>query len=172
MLIEERFDAVSTTPTETTVQDLPLAASYSAHPSPKRKSNGHDDGDVDADGDEIRVSTHPPKKKQRKSEDTEDQDAKLAAMLQAQENRLGRATRGAGSKSKTAKKKATPRKKSSNKVRPEDDSGLSASDASGPKRRKAGGGFQKPFNLSAPLAEVCGEPIVSQGKPWSWHGQY
>lgn len=108
------------------------------------------------------MSTQPPRKRQRKSEDTEDADAKLAAMLQAQENRLGRATRGGGgSKSKPAKKKATPRKKSSNKIRPEDDSDLSASDASGPKRRKAGGGFQKPFNLSAPLAEVCGEPTVS-----------
>lgn len=113
------------------------------------------------DGDEIRVSVQPPKKKQRKSEDTEDADAKLAAMLQAQENRMGRATRGGGPKSKAAKKKATPRKKSSNKIRPEDDSDISGSDASGPKRRKAGGGFQKPFNLSAPLADVCGEPTVS-----------
>ena len=28
------------------------------------------------------------------------------------------------------------------------------------KPRKAGGGFQKPFNLSYALAELCGEPQV------------
>ncbi|KAH6645754.1 SWIB/MDM2 domain protein [Truncatella angustata] len=168
VLIEQRFDAISTEPAEAEVDatDLPQATSGSPDPQPKRHANGYDEDDVDAknevDGDEIRVSTQPPKKKQRKSEDTEDADAKLAAMLQAQENRLGRSTRGGGTKTKTAKKKATPRKKSSNKVRPEDDSDLSASDGSGPKKRKAGGGFQKPFNLSEPLAEVCGVATLSR----------
>lgn len=66
----------------------------------------------------------------------------------------GRATRGGGSKAKPIKKK--PRKKSSNKVRREDDSDVDGSEESTNKPRKAGGGFQKPFNLSAPLAEVCG----------------
>lgn len=113
------------------------------------------------EAEEIHVSTQVPKRKQRRSEDTEDSDAKLAAMLQAQENRLGRATRGGGPKSKPTKKKTTIRKKSSNRVRAQDDSDLSASDEPSPKRRKAGGGFQKPFNLSAPLAEVCGEATVS-----------
>ncbi|KAF3005397.1 hypothetical protein G7054_g5630 [Neopestalotiopsis clavispora] len=165
LLIEERFDAISTDP-ETAPAVPDASASLASASPPKRQANGHDHDDLDAnldmDGDEIRVSVQPPKKKQRKSEDTEDADAKLAAMLQAQENRMGRATRGGGPKSKAAKKKATPRKKSSNKIRPEDDSDISGSDASGPKRRKAGGGFQKPFNLSAPLADVCGEPTLSR----------
>lgn len=170
-LIEQRFDAISTAPAESSAPSLPHAQPASASSSPKRHANGYvkdevdDDADADVDGDEIQVSTQPPKKKQRKSEDTEDADAKLAAMLQAQENQLGggRATRG-GSKSKSKpakKKKATPRKKSANKVRPEDDSDLSGSEGSGVKTRKAGGGFQKLMNLSAPLAEVCGgEPKV------------
>ncbi|KAK7960351.1 hypothetical protein PG988_011565 [Apiospora saccharicola] len=130
--------------------------------SQKRQANGHAGGDEEEDDDtnggEIEVSTQPPKKKQRKaekSEDTEDSDAKLAAILQAQENQMsGRATRGGGSKAKPIKKK--PRKKSSNKVRREDDSDVDGSEESTNKPRKAGGGFQKPFNLSAPLAEVCG----------------
>ncbi|KAK6063285.1 swib mdm2 domain protein [Seiridium cupressi] len=166
LLIEERFDAISTSPPENDLPALPHAIASSPHASPKRQANSHNSEDIGAnsevDEDEIQVSAQPPKKKQRKSEGTEDADAKLAAMLQAQENRLGRATRGGGSKSKPAKKKATPRKKSSNKVRLEDDSDLSDSDASGPKRRKAGGGFQKPFNLSTPLADVCGEATLSR----------
>ncbi|KAK6838119.1 hypothetical protein PG987_006400 [Apiospora arundinis] len=157
-LIEARFDAL--TSTEPVAKDEPA----SPQPTPKRQANGHIDGDDDdavdgdADGGEIEVSTQPPKKKQRKSEkseDTEDSDAKLAAMLQAQENQMsGRATRGGGSKAKPIKKK--PRKKSSNKVKREDDSDVDGSEESTNKPRKAGGGFQKPFNLSAPLSEVCG----------------
>ncbi|KAK8091483.1 hypothetical protein PG997_001844 [Apiospora hydei] len=145
-LIEARFDA--------------LTSSEPVDPTPKRQANGYgdEDEDGDANGGEIEVSTQPPKKKQRKaekSEDTEDSDAKLAAILQAQENQMsGRATRGGGSKAKPIKKK--PRKKSSNKVRREDDSDVDGSEESTNKPRKAGGGFQKPFNLSAPLAEVCG----------------
>ncbi|KAI1858499.1 uncharacterized protein JN550_012632 [Neoarthrinium moseri] len=164
-LIEERFDAISTNPTDSSAPVLPHAKTESPKPSPKRQANGYGDDEVDddgqADGDEIQVSIQPPKKKQRKSEETEDADAKLAAMLQAQENRLGRSTRGGGPKSKPVKKKkATPRKKSSNKVRPEDDSDISGSEASGPKRRKAGGGFQKPFNLSEPLTALLSRPQV------------
>ncbi|KAK8075941.1 hypothetical protein PG994_003213 [Apiospora phragmitis] len=159
-LIEARFDAL--TSSEPAAKDEQTA---SPQPTPsKRQANGHaaeedgDDDGGDADGGEIEVSTQPPKKKQRKSEkseDTEDSDAKLAAILQAQENQMsGRATRGGGSKAKPIKKK--PRKKSSNKVRREDDSDVDGSEESTNKPRKAGGGFQKPFNLSAPLAEVCG----------------
>ena len=128
--------------------------------------NGHGD-DPDADGGEIKVSVQPPKKKQRKekSEDTEDADAKLAALLQAQENSRTRATRGGNTKTKAAprKKGVTSRKmKSAKRIRPEDDSDVDDGDAE-KKPRKAGGGFQKPFNLSYPLAELCGEPQVRTG---------
>ncbi|KAH7027238.1 DEK C terminal domain-containing protein [Microdochium trichocladiopsis] len=144
-LIEQRFDAISSNDAQ------PDAASPEA--------NGHDD---DADGDEIKVSFAPPKKKQRKerSVDTEDADAKLAAMLQAEENARSRATRGGGAKSKPVKKKAAPRKKSAKRVGPDDDSDVDGSDA--PPKRKAGGGFQKPFNLSEPLSELCGETQLSR----------
>ncbi|KAI0136188.1 SWIB/MDM2 domain protein [Xylariales sp. AK1849] len=158
-LIVQRFDAISTGAAELSTPMIAHNDLTSPRLSPKPEANVYPNDDIDdRNGDEIQVSTQPPKKKQRKSEDTEDADAKLAALLQAQENQLsGRATRGGGSKSKPVKKKkATPRKKSSNKVRPEDDSEMSGSEEASTKRRKAGGGFQKPFNLSAPLAEVCG----------------
>ncbi|RYO98090.1 hypothetical protein DL764_007191 [Monosporascus ibericus] len=166
-LIEERFDAYSSAAAPS-ASEVAVAQPPSPRPSPKRQANGHRDEEVsdDADGDEIQVSVQPPKKKQRKekSEDTEDADAKLAALLQAQENSRTRATRGGGTKSKTApkKKKDTPRKKSAKKVRPEDDSDLEDEDGAEKKPRKAGGGFQKPFNLSYSLAELCGEPQLSR----------
>ena len=102
------------------------------------------------------MSVQPAKKKQKRESSTEDADAKLAAQLQAQENRLarGRTTRGGGT-AKVTKKAKPVKKKSAKRVR--DDDSEAGSDAE-PKeaKRKAGGGFQKPFNLSYPLAELCG----------------
>lgn len=71
----------------------------------------------DSDGDNA-----PPRKKQKKS--SADSDAKLAALLQAQENSRGRATRGAVNK-KSVKAKATPKKKkSAAKIKAADDSDI------------------------------------------------
>ncbi|KAI2619445.1 SWIB-domain-containing protein [Hypomontagnella submonticulosa] len=171
-LIEERFDAVSSAvPPPSSA--IPPPDSGSPQTSPKRQANGHDDNGLEAEedaegdtnGDEIKVSVQPPRKKQRKekSADTEDADAKLAALLQAQENQRTRATRGGGKpKAPAKKKKATPRKKSDKKVGADDDSDVEGSEGSSNRPRKAGGGFQKPFNLSYPLAELCGETQLSR----------
>ncbi|KAI0146820.1 hypothetical protein GGR57DRAFT_282574 [Xylariaceae sp. FL1272] len=158
-LIEERFDAISSFSAPTETDD--------AHHSTNGNVNGHEEAlqdESDANGDEIKVSTLPPKKLSRKekSVDTEDADAKLAALLQAEENQRTRTTRGGGAKPATKKKKPAPKKKSEKRVRAEDDSDLEGSEASSPKKRKAGGGFQKPFNLSYPLAELCGESQLSR----------
>ncbi|OTB07487.1 hypothetical protein M426DRAFT_239160 [Hypoxylon sp. CI-4A] len=163
-LIENRFDAISA---EAQAPSVPQPESTPPLLSPKREANGHDENNPDAEdsanGDEIKVSVQPPRKKQRKekSADTEDADAKLAALLQAQENQRTRATRGGGKPKAPAKKKkkATPRKKSDKKGG-EDNSDAESEESSKP--RKAGGGFQKPFNLSYALAEVCGEPQLSR----------
>ncbi|KAI0189284.1 DEK C terminal domain-containing protein [Astrocystis sublimbata] len=160
-LIEQRFDAISTGP---------APADGDAPPSPPETyTNGHDYATKDEDDvndGEIKVSTQPPKKKQRKeqSADTEDADAKLAALLQAEENQRTRTTRGGGAKAAPKKKKKKPAKKSDKRVRSEDDSDVDGSGDPSPKKRKAGGGFQKPFNLSYPLAELCGESQVSRGE--------
>lgn len=100
--------------------------------------------------------TPAKKKHKRSSSSVEDADARLAAELQAQENRLARArtTRGGGVAAKPRKK--VTKKKSAAKVKGED-SDVDHSDASGNKeKRKAGGGFQKPFNLSYQLGELVG----------------
>ncbi|KAI1814667.1 DEK C terminal domain-containing protein [Poronia punctata] len=165
-LIEERFDVISSG-VAADASAVSVADSNAAGSPPNGVVNGHDHvKDEDApDGDEIKVSAPPPKKKQRKEQSTEleDADAKLAALLQAQENQRTRTTRGGGAKAATKKKKPAPKKKKSEKrVRPEDDSDVEGSDGASPKKRRAGGGFQKPFNLSFPLAELCGEPQLSR----------
>jgi upstream activation factor subunit UAF30 len=87
-----------------------------------------------------------PKKKQRKS--NADSDAKLAAMLQAQENSRGRATRGAVNKKPgQIKKRVTPKKKSAAKIKAADDSDMEL-DENGEKKevvRKGG------FHVSCPM---------------------
>lgn len=69
----------------------------------------------------------------------------------------GRTTRG-GDKPRSTKKKRAPKKKSAKRIGEDDDSDVDASDA--PRKRKAGGGFQKPFNLSESLSVLCGETQV------------
>lgn len=161
-LIEQRFDAIAETqPTE-------------AMPTPPHHTNGtegrtngvkHDEEDAyaepddDAASNEIQVSTVPSKK--RSSSMVEDEDARLAAQLQAQENQLarGRQTRGGHSAPKQ-KVKAKKKSKSSAKVKAGDDSDLDTEDSGTVKKRKAGGGFQKEFNLSYSLADLVGAEKV------------
>lgn len=164
VLIEQRFDAISE-----------AQAAPEAMPTPPHKhddedtknglqnGNTHMDEDVDADADEeasageIQVSTAPSKK--RSSSMVEDEDARLARELQAQENRLarGRQTRGGNS---TPKAKPKAKKKSSAKVKAGHDSDVDTEDTGTVKKRK-GGGLQKEFNLSFPLQEVVGAERVS-----------
>ncbi|KAL2201686.1 SWIB/MDM2 domain protein [Sarocladium strictum] len=144
-LIEQRFDAISG------VDAQEPSPETSISPRKRSATNGTT-GDSNSDAS---ITPEPTKKKVKRSASVEDADARLAAQLQAQEDSIarGRTTRGA-EKPRSTKKKA-PRKKSAKKVAVTDDSDVDGSDA--PPKRKAGGGFQKPFNLSEPLAELCGE---------------
>ena len=73
---------------------------------------------------DVRDSPAPTKKKKI----DHDSDAAFAAKLQAQENARIRATRGGGpKKSGPVRKKKTPKKKTSAKVKAEDDSDLDES---------------------------------------------
>lgn len=172
-LIEARFDAINSQSLSTP----PLQQNDDGGSTPSKRdhsaiSGGYDDdgGDADSHGGSFRTATEdseirvvalgdetPAKKKhKRSSSSVEDADARLAAELQAQENRLARArtTRGGGVAAKPRKK--VTKKKSAAKVKGED-SDVDHSDASGNKeKRKAGGGFQKPFNLSYQLGELVG----------------
>ncbi|KAG5930605.1 hypothetical protein E4U53_002198 [Claviceps sorghi] len=153
-LIEARFDAVSgASPEEITTASVPETIS-------RKRANGvtdHDDTDPDPS-----ATPEPAKKKVKRSSPSEDADARLAAQLQAQENSLarGRTTRGGGDRA--IKKRKAPRKKSAKKVRTDDESEVDGSADAGVKKRKAGGGFQKPFNLSATLSDLCGETQLSR----------
>lgn len=164
-LIEERFDAIS----KATVEVAETTSGDSGNVKSEPETNGHTPPDSVKDEDaDIEVSAVPAKKKARTEgvrETSEDADARLAAELQAQEEKLarGRTTRGGNSKAKPTKKSAKPKTKakSAKRVRDEDDSGMSGTDSGAEKpKKKAGGGFQKPFNLSFPLAELCGETQV------------
>jgi chromatin remodeling complex protein RSC6 len=172
-LIEARFDAISSNDSPPSVpialppSSMPEPSADAVKPSPKRQANGHseDTDDDDADGEiEVTTISLPAKKKQKRGPAGEDDDAKLAAELQAQENRMARSrtTRGGtgGTGKVTKKKKKTPRKKSDKKVKGEDDSEVEDTEDSAAPKRKAGGGFQKPFNLSYALAEVVGTTQV------------
>ncbi|KEZ46342.1 hypothetical protein SAPIO_CDS0646 [Scedosporium apiospermum] len=163
-LIEARFDAISGASQDIVIPP-PSSLPDANHQSPKRQANGRSVSADDTQG-EIEVSTTvEPARKKQKRDPSLDADAKLAAELQAQENRLARArtTRGGGSATRVVKKKKkAPKKKSEKKVRADDDSDVEGSEDSGPPKRKAGGGFQKPFNLSHHLAELCGETQLSR----------
>ena len=112
--------------------------------------------------DEDDEGASPKKKrKQVKVKEDEDPDAKLAAMLQAEENTRSRATRGGGAKKKGPVKKRAPKKKSSDKVKAEDDSDIELNSDGEVKEKVKKGGFHKQYNLSYPLAELIGETSVS-----------
>ncbi|KAK0750031.1 SWIB/MDM2 domain-containing protein [Schizothecium vesticola] len=161
-LIEARFDAINS-------ESPPPSAEVKAEASPMPYTNGRStsgDGDGDADS-EIKVSLPTPKKRQKRESSSEDADARLAAELQAQENRrAGRPqTRGAGTAARPKakpKKAKTAKKKSEKRVRSDDDSDVDANGEPNEKKRKAGGGFQKPFNLSNSLQMLLGEPQLSR----------
>lgn len=130
-----------------------IIARFDAHSAvevAKRSASADLGGDPDAESEESR-----PQKKRKRDPSTEQDDAKLAARLQEQENQRARArsTRTGGA---VAKKKTI--KKSAKKVRPEDDGALD--EGSDEPKKKRGGGFQKPFNLSDELFNVCGEKQV------------
>ena len=101
-------------------------------------------------------------------------------MLQAQENSRARPTRAGVPKKKNAGvvKKKTPRKKSEKKVKADDDSDLEVGSDGEVKEKVRKGGFhvrsflnylrcihtddnrKKQYHLSAPLADLVGEPTV------------
>ncbi|PVH78828.1 SWIB-domain-containing protein [Cadophora sp. DSE1049] len=135
-------------------ESTPPSSSRDASASADIKSSPSDSDDEE--------DAPPPKKKVKKEKGAVD-DAKLAAMLQAAENRSARATRGAGSK-KVVKTKRTPKKprKSASKIKAVDDSDVELGSDGEIKEKPKKGGFHKQYHLSAPLAELVGEPTLSR----------
>jgi len=152
-LIFERFDNANQNAAQATSNGSPSNAFQTDNEIPIRS--------VAKEDDESDVGARPPKKKARQSH--EDSDAKLAALLQAQENGRNRPTRGGVSKKPSkVQKKTSPKKKSAAKIKADDDSDMEL-DSNGEKKevvRK--GGFHKQYYLSTPLAELVGEAQLSR----------
>ncbi|KAF2854639.1 SWIB-domain-containing protein [Plenodomus tracheiphilus IPT5] len=106
-----------------------------------------------------------PKKKAKKSRVVaEDNDAALAARLQAEENARLRSTRGGNTKRRAAPKKVEKKtkKKSATRVKDEDDSDVNSDSGAEKKSPSRKGGFHKPMALSPALSELLGETQLSR----------
>ncbi|MCJ1288870.1 hypothetical protein MMC34_000401 [Xylographa carneopallida] len=128
----------------------------------KRKSESEDPVD---ESELSNVPVSPPPKKKRKAEQVMDADAMFAAKLQAEENSRARPTRGGANRKSVPvkKKKRTPKKKTSDKVKAEDDSDLNSSGSGNEKKVNRSGGFHKPMTLSAALSALLdGEVQLSR----------
>ena len=99
-----------------------------AQSTPRKRPKQEDDEDAMSD-----VIDEPKAKKKRIK--NEDKDAAYAAKLQAMENARGRATRGGGPKTAKPVKKKTPKKKSTGRVKAEDDSDLEGSGSEGKEKK-------------------------------------
>ncbi|KAM3086555.1 hypothetical protein ACMFMG_000686 [Clarireedia jacksonii] len=156
-LIMERFDEASKDTPEASTSPSATNGHSKTEDKDEDSQNSspkHEDGESDG-------YTSPPKKKAKREK--HDDDAKLAAMLQAQENSRTRSTRGGGTKRGAAVKKSTPKKKkSSAKVKATDDSDVELNSDGEPKEVVRKGGFHKQYHLSAALADLVGEPTLSR----------
>ena len=121
--------------------ETPKEASFDApKTTKKRRSENHDSVD---ESELSNVPVTPPKKK-RKVEPAMDADAMFAAKLQAEENSRARPTRGGANRKSVVvkkKKKKIPKKKTSDKVKAEDDSDLDSSVSGNEKKVNRSGGF-------------------------------
>lgn len=156
-LILERFDAANEA-----AATPPTSTEPNGHSSPPPAKKAKKETKVKKEeSDENDDEDGPSPKKKRKKDKGEMDDAELAAMLQAQENGRSRATRGGGMKRKAPVKKRAPKKKSADKIKADEDSELELNSDGEVKEKPKKGGFHKQYHLSAPLAELVGEPTVS-----------
>ncbi|KAG7007129.1 hypothetical protein G7Y79_00011g030270 [Physcia stellaris] len=133
------------------------SSTSSSKPSLKREAQDDDEQLSDA-------PASPSPKKKRKALHVDD-DAAFAARLQAEENSRARPTRGGVNKRPTSvKKKKTPKKKTSDKVKAEDDSDLDGTGSEAAERKvNRNGGFHKLMTLSTPLSALLdGEAQLSR----------
>ena len=125
----ERFDNISKTTPPTSSVNVLKNTTPQVNGQPKQEfKNGakrsltpNSSVGATPESDESDVYPSPPKKKRKQP----DSDAKLAAKLQAEENSRARPSRaGVNKKPVVIRKKSTPKKKSSAKVKADDDSDL------------------------------------------------
>ena len=162
-LIMQRFDIFNA---KQNGENEPVPSVEIAEPVPK--TNGHaksrsittaEAGQKrQADDDDLSdvADTAPTKKKRKQSVDD---DAAIAAKLQAEEDRNARPTRcGTSRKAASAKKKKPAKKKTATKVTGSDDSDIEEEGTTRKVNRNTG--FHKPMALSAIAADFFGTPQV------------
>ncbi|KAH9878521.1 hypothetical protein IAQ61_001793 [Plenodomus lingam] len=113
---------------------------------------------------EVDNDASHPKKKVKKSKGVAEDDAALAARLQAEENARLRSTRGGNTKRRAAPKKVEKKtkKKSATRVKDVDDSDVNSDSGAEKKSPSRKGGFHKPMALSPALSELLGETQLSR----------
>jgi hypothetical protein len=149
-LIMERFDHASSStaflPPSSAPEPKTNGHSSPVKAEPKVKSETpHTSSATPDEGEEEDSDVVSPPKKKRKPTRPIDDDAKLAAMLQAQENSRARPTRGGNEKKRVAKKPISrvkkEKKKSANKIKRDDDSDLELDSDGEVKEKVRKGGF-------------------------------
>lgn len=142
----ERFDKISKitpqTPSNNAVKDAKPQVNGESkqelNKGVKRTSTTSDHNVKTPAANESDAESGPPKKKRKQ----QDSDARLAAKLQAEENSRARPSRGSVNKKPVvSRKKATPKKKSSVKIKADDDSDLELNSDGEKKEVVRKGGF-------------------------------
>lgn len=178
----DKFIAEKNAPAQTNGHISAAKDESSESPKPKHEISPplSDQGQKrSSDEDDLSdVPNSPSPNKKRKAEHFVDADAAYAAKLQAEENSRARSTRGGATRKSTAikKKRRSPKKKTSDRVKAEDDSDLldSGSEAVEKKVNRSGGFHvcnsinfldrvlmhaQKPMTLSAPLSALLDNEV-------------
>ena len=146
-LIMERFDYASSSAAALPPSSAPEPqtnghSSVKTEPKVKSKTPRSETPDDDEDEDSDTVSSA---KKKRKQTNPANDDAKLAAKLQAQENSRARPTRGGNDKKRVVKKPGArvkkEKKKSADKIKKDDDSDLELGSDGEVKEKVKKGGF-------------------------------
>jgi upstream activation factor subunit UAF30 len=164
-VIMERFNAM--VPPTTTTPPSDDAAIKDERTVKKTNTNGvkkvKSEESQDSSDDLSEVEAKPAKKKQRKSQDS---DAKLAAMLQAQENSRARPSRAGTTKKVPVKRK--PKKKSAAKIKGDDDSDVGLNSDGEKKVVNRTGGFHvgDKFHLELEYVLMHSRKNTICQKPW------
>ncbi|SZE99612.1 unnamed protein product [Blumeria hordei] len=173
-LIMERFDIAASSKDHSIIKtESPISAASHGHEisalraAQERPVKREIDNELSSDAKDTFTAKKRQKKEKEKSDSKEIDDEKLAKMLQAQENRNARTTRGASGHQRRTKTngKRSKLKKSEGKIKVNEDSdndetgdNCEVKDTEG----KKNSGFHKQYNLSAPLAQLLGTQILSR----------
>ncbi|EPQ62810.1 BgtA-20906 [Blumeria graminis f. sp. tritici] len=173
-LIMERFDIATSSKDHSLIKtESPIPTASHIHgisalrAAQERPVKREIDDELSPDAKDTFTAKKRQKKKEEKPDSKEIDDEKLAKMLQAQENRNARTTRGTSShqrRSKTNGKKSKL-KKSKGKIKVNEDSDIDETGVNSEIKDTEGkknNGFHKQYNLSAPLAQLLGTQILSR----------